>query len=566
MESVEEFRTRARAWLAENMPRDDPDAPMPAPGDDDELWLRARELQRTLHAGGFAGICFPVEYGGLGLTPAHQRAFTEEADGYEMPLMLNTPTFTICAATLLDCGSEQQKRDRIGAAIRGEEVLIQFLSEPSGGSDLAGLLTRAEFDGQNWILNGAKTWSTSAYAGDWALCLARTDPEVPKHAGLTMFLVPTKAPGLTMNRIRMVNGSTEFCEEFFDDVVLPADAVVGEVNDGWRVASRQLYHERSAVGGGSPYASGRGRSRTVPQKTPQQAARAAGRTDDPAVRELVGEWLALSTVHQQLNDRVAKAMAAGHPATTGGRADAADVRRAGEPHPGPEPAHPRRRGRVRRRRRARAGRHGRFRVPHAAEFQPGRRQHRDVAQPGRRAAARAAPGAGRGQGCAVQPGQARTWLTRKDSAPDRVTTAVPMSSLLSRILGVVGLLVVLAACTAAEEPGLPSLAEVAAARSASAPPPAGAPGPPVTDACPLLSSDEVTRALGRPARAAGGQEIDSFPAAPAGHGFLCNYGPGEAGVSLLVGIAPAADYTPAAGRRPQHRHLRGRPGAAHRPG
>lgn len=311
MESVEDFRARARTWLAENMPKEDPDAPWPTPGDDDHLWLRARELQQKLYAGGFAGICFPAEYDGLGLTIEHQRAFTEEAEGYEMPVMLNTPTFSICAATILDMGNEQQKRDRIGAAIRGEEILVQFLSEPSGGSDLAGLLTRAEFDGENWILNGAKTWSTSAYAADWGLCLARTDPDVPKHAGLTMFLLPTKAPGMTMNRIRMVNGSTEFCEEFFDDVVLPPEAVVGEVNDGWRVASRQLFHERTAVGGGSPFVSGRGHARTMPNATAWEVARELGNTDDPSVRETVGEWLTVQTVQQQLIGRVSRSIAAG---------------------------------------------------------------------------------------------------------------------------------------------------------------------------------------------------------------------------------------------------------------
>jgi alkylation response protein AidB-like acyl-CoA dehydrogenase len=310
-ESIESFRGRARAWLADNMPRlDTADMPPPA-GDDDLEWERARVLQKTLYAGGFAGICFPREYGGLGLTPAYQQAFTEESDGYEMPLRLNTPTFSICAATLLDVGSDKQKRERIGAAIRGEEILCQFLSEPSGGSDLAGLLTRADLDGETWILNGAKTWSTSAYAADWALCLARTDWDKPKHRGLTMFLVPTKAPGVTMNRIRMVNGSTEFCEEFFDDVMLPADAVVGEVDGGWAVASRQLFHERNAVGGGSPYTSGRGQPRTLPRLSPFDVARGAGRAADPRVREMVGEWLALRTVHEQTVDRVTRAIATG---------------------------------------------------------------------------------------------------------------------------------------------------------------------------------------------------------------------------------------------------------------
>jgi alkylation response protein AidB-like acyl-CoA dehydrogenase len=311
MESVASFRSRARAWLAGNMPRIDEDAALQPPGDDDHEWVRARALQKTLHAGGFAGICFPVEYGGLGLTPAHQRAFTEEADGYEMPVQLNIPTFSICAATLLDMGSEEQKRERIGAAIRGDEVLCQFLSEPSGGSDLAGLITRAQLDGDTWVLNGAKTWSTSAYAADWALCLARTDWDLPKHRGLTMFLVPTQAPGLTMNRVRMVNGSREFCEEFFDDVQLPASAVVGEVNGGWAVASRQLFHERNAVGGGSPYVSGRSRQRGMSGQTPFAVARATGRAADPAVRERVGEWLAMDTVQHQLVARVSRAIGTG---------------------------------------------------------------------------------------------------------------------------------------------------------------------------------------------------------------------------------------------------------------
>lgn len=311
-ESVESFRARARSWLAENMPRLDEDAPLPALGDDDEEWVRARELQKILFAGGFAGICFPVEYGGLGLSLAHQRAFTEETAGYEMPVQLNIPTFSIVCATLLDMGSEEQKRERISAAIRGDEVHCQFLSEPSGGSDLAGLLTRAELDGDTWILNGQKTWSTSAYAADWGLCLARTNWDVPKHRGLTMFLVPTKAPGLHMNRVKMVNGSREFCEEFFTDVQLPASAVVGEVNDGWAVASRQLFHERNAVGGGSPFVSGlAGRPRALGGQSPFTVARATGRAGEPGVRERVGEWVALEAVKNQMIGRVGRAIGTG---------------------------------------------------------------------------------------------------------------------------------------------------------------------------------------------------------------------------------------------------------------
>jgi len=312
MEDVESFRLRARKWLKDNMPRVPERQGPPASGDDDEEWLRARELQKMLYAGGFAGICFPKEYGGLGLTPAHQRAFTEESQGYEMPLLLNIPTFSICAATILDMGSEKQKRERISAAIRGDEVLVQFLSEPRGGSDLAGVTTRATRDGDVWVLNGAKTWSTSAYAADYALCLPRTDWEAPKHRGLTMFLVKVHQPGITLRRIKMVNGSTEFCEEFFDDVILPADSVVGEVNGGWAVASRQLVHERTAVGGGSPYVSGTGRSNLhAPTYDFVDLARRTGQADDVRVRELIGEARTMHRVQEQLIDRVMAGMGSG---------------------------------------------------------------------------------------------------------------------------------------------------------------------------------------------------------------------------------------------------------------
>jgi alkylation response protein AidB-like acyl-CoA dehydrogenase len=310
-ESVESFRARARAWLAENMPRLDPDGPQ-LRGDDPAHWQRARELQQTLYAGGFAGICFPREYGGLGLPHAYQQAFSEEADGYEMPIVLNIPSFSICCATLLEVGSEEQKRRHIGAAIRGEEVLCQFLSEPSGGSDLAGLLTRGVRDGENWVINGAKVWSTFAYGADYGLCLVRTDPDKPKHEGLTMFLMPTRAPGLTMNRIRMSDGTDEFCEEFFDNVVLGPEHVVGRVNDGWTVASRQLYHERTAVGGGSIYTSGYAQPPTRPRPDVVELARRSGRGSEPEVRRTVGEVIAMSAVHRQLVERVSAGIAGGH--------------------------------------------------------------------------------------------------------------------------------------------------------------------------------------------------------------------------------------------------------------
>jgi alkylation response protein AidB-like acyl-CoA dehydrogenase len=304
-ESVAEFADRARIWLADNMPRLDPANLPGCDRGEDAPWARARELQKKLYDGGFAGICFPRGYGGLGLPIAYQRAFDAVSRGYELPVILNTPTFTICAATILDTGTEEQKRDRISAAIRGDEILVQLLSEPSGGSDLAGVITRADRRGDKWIINGAKTWSTSAFAADYGLLLARTDWDVPKHEGLTMFLVPINSPGITMRRIMQVDGGNEFCEEFFDDLELSDDAVVGAVNDGWAVASRQMFHERRAVGGGSEFASGTGAEGATDQPVDYVALlEATGQTDNERVREQAGRALVRRAIQEQLIDHV----------------------------------------------------------------------------------------------------------------------------------------------------------------------------------------------------------------------------------------------------------------------
>lgn len=307
-ESVEEFRNRAKAWLAENLPRLDSAEAIALQRDELTSWHRARELQKKLFDGGFAGICFPREYGGLGLSYQYKKAFDAEALAYETPLMLNVPSFAICCATLLDMGSEEQKRTHIPAALRGEEVLVQLLSEPSGGSDLAGVLTRADRRDGRWIINGAKTWSTWAFAADYGLCLARTDWNVPKHDGLTMFLVPLRHPGVTINRVKQVNGSVEFCEEFFDDVDVGDDAVVGEPGKGWDVASRQLYHERRSMGDGSEYTSGPGI--TEAQDISIDLLSLADGTHSGS-NEAVGRALVHRVVHGQLSEHVFHAVANG---------------------------------------------------------------------------------------------------------------------------------------------------------------------------------------------------------------------------------------------------------------
>jgi alkylation response protein AidB-like acyl-CoA dehydrogenase len=310
-ETVDEFRARARTWIRENLPIledfERPDVPGRREFE--------RALQRKLYDAGFAGICFPADCGGLGLSPAYQRAFTEEAAGYDMPSSFNVPTLGILAATLVDFGTDEQKRRHIPAILRGEELWVQFLSEPSGGSDLAGCLTRADRDGDVFVLNGSKIWSSGAKDSDYAMILARTNWDVPKHRGLTMFILKIHQPGVTVEQIRQVDGSMEFCQEFFDDVIVPVSDVVGEIDDGWTVATRLLTHERAAVGGGSIYTSGR----SVGHDTGYSAtdnlitdlAKATHQADDAHVRQLVAEAHVRQLVSGAMVRRVSHGIANG---------------------------------------------------------------------------------------------------------------------------------------------------------------------------------------------------------------------------------------------------------------
>jgi alkylation response protein AidB-like acyl-CoA dehydrogenase len=310
-ESVDEFAARAGAWLADHMPRLERE---PVHERRDDIWDRQRELQRMLWDGGFAGICVPAEYGGLGLPVEYQRAFTRESLPYELPFYLSTPTFSIIVATLIDFGTPEQQARHLPGILRGDHIWVQFLSEPSGGSDLAACLTRADRRDDAWVLNGSKIWSSGAEACDFALCLARTNWDVPKHAGLSMFVVDLHQPGVTIEPIEQVNHNHTFCQEFFDDVVLPLDALVGELDDGWRVATALLAHEREGVGGSSPYVSGRNLlapGSTAAVNTAAVLAREQGVDGDPVVRQLVGEQRMIDLVQRGLVERVTAGVRSG---------------------------------------------------------------------------------------------------------------------------------------------------------------------------------------------------------------------------------------------------------------
>jgi alkylation response protein AidB-like acyl-CoA dehydrogenase len=221
-------------------------------------------------------------------------------------------TLGMMGPTLLDLASDDVKTRYLPGMIRGDDLWVQFLSEPTGGSDLAGAVTRATRDGDTYVINGSKVWTSAADYSDYGFCLARTDWGVPKHRGLTMFVVPLRTPGLEVIPLRLVTGETGFCQEFFDNVVVPAADVVGEVNDGWTVASRLLVHERNAIAGGSGFhdMDAGGARETGGQQRMGRAvdlvelARSRGLNDDAHSRQLVAEAHVLATVNRQLSTRL----------------------------------------------------------------------------------------------------------------------------------------------------------------------------------------------------------------------------------------------------------------------
>lgn len=286
---VETFRAEARAWIEANLearPANARPARMGRAATTPEHIAAARALQRKLYDGGFAGISYPAEYGGRGLTPLHERAFREEALDYVTPDFgaAGSVTFGAIGRSLLAHCEPEFLEEHIPKILSGEELWCQFYSEPEAGSDLAGIRTRAVRDGERWIITGSKIWSSGAYLADWAMCLARTDWDAPKHRGLTWFAVPTDAKGVTVNQIQQINGNAEFCEEFLDEVEVTDDDIIGEVNRGWSVTQTMLVYERGA---GEMGATPREPRELAPDLV--ELARRVKRTDDPATRQAIAK-------------------------------------------------------------------------------------------------------------------------------------------------------------------------------------------------------------------------------------------------------------------------------------
>lgn len=247
-EEIADFRARCIAFLDEHA------IGIHLGGDPDpraEKRLRAaQEFQQKLAEAGLAGITYPEEYGGQGLTKAHDKIWREAYSQYPFMTAELTISHGMCLPMLAEYGTEEQKQAYLADNIAARTVWCQMFSEPGAGSDVASLQSRAERDGEEWILNGQKVWTTLAHLCDYGIVIARTDPSQPKHAGISMFIVDMKAPGVEIRPINQVDGGQHFNEVFFTDVRIPAGNLIGDLNNGWRLATAMLMYERVAIGGG----------------------------------------------------------------------------------------------------------------------------------------------------------------------------------------------------------------------------------------------------------------------------------------------------------------------------
>jgi alkylation response protein AidB-like acyl-CoA dehydrogenase len=285
----DDFRARARAWLEANAPRRgsaDDEAEAETRGQAAVL-AEQKEFQAKLYDAGFAGITWPTQYGGQGLGSAEQIAWSQESRDYDLPTGAFFIGLSMPGNTILEVGSEAQKQRYLPKMLRGEEIWCQLFSEPGAGSDVASLQTSAVRDGDEWVLNGQKVWTSGAQFSDFGAILARTDPTQPKHNGITMFVVDMHAPGVTVRPLKVATGHSPFNEVYFDNVRLPADAVIGTEHQGWAAAVVMLRHERIAIGT-------MGSSRTSPlaYDSLRDLAAGLGRTSDQGVRRELAELYA----------------------------------------------------------------------------------------------------------------------------------------------------------------------------------------------------------------------------------------------------------------------------------
>ncbi len=268
---------------------------------------------QKLAEAGLGGLVYATEYGGAGLTRAHDKIFREEASRF--PSMSNDFIIShgMCLPVLNDFGTEEQKRTFMPDNIAGRTLWCQMFSEPGAGSDVASLQTKAERDGDEWVINGQKVWTTLAHISDYAVLIARTDPEAVKHAGISMFILPMDAPGVEVRPIHQIDGGSHFNEVFFTDARIPADYLLGELNNGWNQATAMLMYERVAIG-----TAGGGKISQPNFKLLKAAAEAGNCLDDPNVRQNLMKIYSMETTKSLVALRTRAEMKAGRAPGPGG--------------------------------------------------------------------------------------------------------------------------------------------------------------------------------------------------------------------------------------------------------
>ena len=275
-----EFRERARSWLAAN-------SPPPFDGEtstsNPDYVSYLRQWQRTLADAGWIGLTWPKEYGGQGLGPIEQAIFDQEMALSKVPPIIGQVGIALIGPTIAMLGTDEQKSRHLRPMLLGDEIWAQGFSEPNAGSDLGSLGCRAVRDGDEFVVNGQKTWTSYAHVSEWIFLLTRTDPEAPKYKGITCLLVDLRSAGVSVRPLKMMSGDSAFNEVFFEDVRVPAANVLGEVNGGWQVAITALMHERANLGGAAPVLLSQFLDELV------TLARRRGVADDPLVRQKLAQ-------------------------------------------------------------------------------------------------------------------------------------------------------------------------------------------------------------------------------------------------------------------------------------
>lgn len=243
---VERFRAELREWLSANLTDELIAARRPS-GHNDVVFEKLRAWNRTMADAGWAAVSWPREYGGRGATVLEQLVYTEETTRARAPLPLNVIGMNNIAPAIMQYGTESQKTTLLPRMMRADDIWCQGMSEPEAGSDLAALRTRAVRDGDDFVVNGQKIWTSLGHQAQWCQLYVRTDPDAPKHKGISCLIVDMRLQGIQVRPLVTLNGDTDFAEVFFHDVRVPADALLGPLNAGWQVATTTLSHERAGA-------------------------------------------------------------------------------------------------------------------------------------------------------------------------------------------------------------------------------------------------------------------------------------------------------------------------------